>query len=379
MSDELTARFVKRFQSGAVVRLELARPTGRFSIAVLYGPSGCGKTTALRCLAGLDRPDEGRITFGAETWFDAGHRVNVTPQQRGVGFLFQDYALFPHRTAAGNVGYGLDHLTRAERRRQVGEVLDRFGLTGLSNRYPRQLSGGQQQRVALARVLARRPRLLLLDEPLSALDEPTREQVRQELRRVLAEARVPVVLVTHDRREATTLADHLVVLDGGAVRQQGVPGEVFAQPADLAVARAVGFETIVPGHVRRVEEGLATVAVGEVELVAVARPDAPAEVYVCVRAEDVVLLQGEVGAASARNRLRGVIRAVGVDGPVVRIDLDCGFPLRAVVTRPAAADLSLKEGTGAVALVKATAVHLVPRLEAEPGPGSRPTDWEENP
>ncbi|MBO0698651.1 MAG: ABC transporter ATP-binding protein [Zavarzinella sp.] len=373
MSGELTARFVKRFASGAVVRLDLARPADRFSIAVLYGPSGCGKTTALRCLAGLDRPDEGRITFGAETWFDAGRRVSVTPQERGVGFLFQEYSLFPHRTVAGNVGYGLDRLTRAERRRRVGEVLDRFGLANLGDRYPRQLSGGQQQRVALARVLARRPRLVLLDEPLSALDEPTREEVRQELRRVLAEAAVPVVLVTHDRREATSLADHLVVLDGGTVRQQGLPGDVFGRPADLAVARAVGFETIVPGHVRRVEEGLATVAVGEVEFVAVAGPDPPAEVYVCVRAEDVVLLQGEAGPTSARNRLRGVIRAVAVDGPVVRIDLDCGFPLRAVVTRPAAADLSLKEGAGAVALVKATAVHLIPR------PATGPADPEANP
>jgi molybdate transport system ATP-binding protein len=239
-------------------------------------------------------------------------------------------------------------------------VLDRLGLAGLGDRYPGRLSGGQQQRVALARALAGRPRLLLLDEPLSALDEPTREQLRHDLRRLLAEAGVPVVLVTHDRREVAALGDQVVVLDRGSVRQGGPAAEVFARPASLAVARAVGFETIVPGRIRSVENGLAAVTVGRTELAALAPPGISANVFVCVRAEDVLLVQGEVGATSARNRLRGTVRAVGTDGPVVRVELDCGFPLVAVVTRPAAADLGLCEGAEVSALVKATAVQLVP-------------------
>jgi molybdate transport system ATP-binding protein len=361
MSGELAARFVKRFGPGVAVGLDLVRPADRFSVAVLFGPSGCGKTTALRCLAGLERPDEGRIAFAGEVWFDAGRRVCLPPQRRGVGFLFQEYALFPHLSVAGNVAYGLGHLPRAERCRRVGDVLDRFGLVGLGDRYPRQLSGGQQQRVALARVLVRQPRLLLLDEPLSALDDPTREQVRHELRRLLVGSGVPVVLVTHDRREAAALADHLVVMDGGTVRQQGPAAEVFGRPADLGVARIVGVETILPGQVRRVEDGLATVAVGGAELLAVGPADGPTEVYVCVRAEDVVLSRGDVGMASTRNRLAGVVRSVSPDGPLVRVVVDCGFPLTAVVTRPAAEELGLGDGVGVVALLKATAVHLLPR------------------
>jgi molybdate transport system ATP-binding protein len=361
MSGELAARFVKRFGPDVAVELDLVRPADGASVAVLFGPSGCGKTTALRCLAGLERPNEGRIAFAGETWFDAGGRVCLPPQRRGVGFLFQEYALFPHLTVVGNVGYGLSGLPRAERRQRVGEVLARFGLAGLERRYPRQLSGGQQQRVALARVVVRRPRLLLLDEPLSALDDPTREQVRHELRQVLVGAGVPVVLVTHDRREAASLADHLVVMEVGAVRQQGPAAEVFARPADLGVARIVGVETVLPGRVRRVEGGLAVVAVGGAEVFAVGLPGDPAEVYVCVRAEDVVLLKGDVGASSARNRLAGVVRSAARDGPLVRVLIDCGFPLTAVVTRPAADELGLCEGAAVVALLKATAVHLLPR------------------
>ena len=361
MSGELSARFVKRFRSGMAVELNLVLPVDRFAVAVLFGPSGGGKTTALRCLAGLDRPDEGRIGFGTETWFDATRRVNLRPQRRGVGFLAQEYALFPHRTVVGNVGYGLGGLPRRDRLRRVADVLDRFGLTGLGDRYPHQLSGGQQQRVALARTLARRPRLLLLDEPLSALDEPTRDQVRHELRRLLAEAGVPVVLVTHDRREASALGDQVVILDGGTVRQEGPAADVFARPADLGVARAVGFETIVPGRVRSTADGLATVSVGGTEVIALGRPDCAGDVFVCVRAEDVVLVLGDLGKSSARNRFGGTVGAVVAEGPLVRVEVDCGFPLVAVVTRPAAAELSLRAGSEVTALVKATTVLLVPR------------------
>jgi molybdate transport system ATP-binding protein len=362
---DLDARFVKRYRGGPEVRAELAGG----GVTALFGPSGCGKTTTLRCLAGLDRPDEGTIRLGGETWYDRARRVFLRPQRRGVGLLFQDYALFPHRTVAGNVEFGLSGLPRAERQRRAGDVLDMLRVRGLEDRYPHQLSGGQQQRVALARVLVCRPRLLLLDEPLSALDGPTREELRPELRRVLADAGVPAVVVTHDRAEAAALADRVVVLDRGAIVQRGLVAEVFARPADVTAARIVGMETVHPGRVVRSADGLAAVAVGTAVVTAVAREGLPAEVYVCLRGEDVILVAGgEVGgAASARNRLPATVTAVTPEGPLVRVRLDAGFPLTSLVTRPACDELGLSVGRTVVAMIKAPAVHLIPRPEGKSG------------
>ncbi len=373
MNERLEARFEKRFPGGVTVGAGWDQPAGAFSVTVLFGPSGCGKTTALRCLAGLARPEAGAIRCDAEVWFDADRGVCLSPQRRGVGFLFQDYALFPHLTVAGNVGYALAGLARAERRRRVANLLAAFGLTGLEGRYPHQVSGGQQQRVALARTLARRPRLLLLDEPLSALDGPTREQLRPELRRQLAWFGVPVVLVTHDRTEALALADHLIVMDRGRVVQQGPPADVFTRPAGLAVARVVGTETVQPGRVVGVADGLATVQVGKAHVVAVAPEPPGRDVFVCIRGEDVVLQRGAGGESSPRNRLDGVVDSLTWEGPLVRVGLDCGFPLVALVTRPACTDLGLAVGDRLTALLKAPAVHLIPRPAAGPGGHQMPT------
>jgi molybdate transport system ATP-binding protein len=361
MSAEMVACFVKRFGTSVAAEVDLRRPTERFSVTVLFGPSGCGKTTTLRCLAGLERPEEGRIVFERTPWFDAGRGVFLPPQERGVGYLFQDYALFPHLTVGGNIGYGLRGVPRSERRRRVGEMLGLFQLIALETRYPHQLSGGEQQRTALARVLVLRPRLLLLDEPLSALDQPTREQLRPELRRLLAGFGVPVVLVTHDRTETMALADHVVVLDDGRVRQQGAVDEVFSRPAGVEVTRIVGTENVQPGRVVRTEDGLATVAVGDRQLVALA-PSTPAEhVYVCIRAEEVVLRKGTSDHTSSRNRLAGVVQRLTLEGPLVRVAIDCGFTLHVLVTRTACDELALRPGEPITALVKAPAVHLIAR------------------
>lgn len=228
MSDQLVARFEKRFDRGVTIAAEVTAPANRFSITVLFGPSGCGKTTILRCLAGLERPESGRIEFAGQTWFDADRRICLSPQQRDIGFLFQEYALFPHLTVADNVGYSLVSASRDDRRNRIDEMLKRFDLEGLGQRYPRQISGGQQQRVALARSLARRPKVLLLDEPLSALDSDLRDQLRAELRDRLADFAIPVVLVTHDRTEAASLADQVLVLSEGRITRFGAPADVFA-------------------------------------------------------------------------------------------------------------------------------------------------------
>jgi molybdate transport system ATP-binding protein len=227
VSSELVADFEKRFVRGPTIHGKLRLPGDRFHVTVLLGPSGSGKTTVLRALAGLERPDAGSIVFRGETWFAAADGICLSPQKRDVSFHFQEYALFPHLTVAQNVGYGLHDKPAADRTKTVSQLLDHFQIGDLSGRYPHQISGGQQQRVALARALARRPRLLLLDEPLSALDTDLRHELRPRLREWLAAFAIPVILVTHDRAEAATLADQVVVMEDGAELQTGPPGEVL--------------------------------------------------------------------------------------------------------------------------------------------------------
>ncbi|MDC0714399.1 molybdenum ABC transporter ATP-binding protein [Stigmatella sp. ncwal1] len=361
MVPALVVELEKRFQGGPTIQasLEWSATPGR--VAVLFGPSGAGKTTVLRCLAGLDRPERGRILFHGEPWCDTQAGVFLPPQQRRVGLLFQDYALFPHLTAEQNVQYGLSHLPASERRERSRSLFALLHLEGLEQRGPRELSGGQQQRVALARALAIRPKLLLLDEPLSALDAPSREQLRGELRRLLREFGVPTLVVTHDRLEALALGDDLVAMEGGRVRQVGPVAEVFNHPVELAVARMTGFETVLPGRILRREEGLATVAVGPHALTVLEPAQAGDEVFVCLRAEDVTLGPPEAAPTSARNRLPCTVVSLVPEGALVRVALDAGFPLVARVTRFSREELGLAEGRPVTATFKAPAVRLVPR------------------
>ncbi len=351
----------RRFRDGPAVRAALDVRLDDAPVTVLFGPSGAGKTTVLRCLAGLDRPERGFIRFRGETWFDAATRSFVPPQRRGVGLLFQDYALFPHLTVAGNIAYGLARAPRAEREARVREVARFLRIEDLLERRPARISGGQRQRVALARALAPHPRLLLLDEPLSALDGPTREELRGELRGLLERSGIPSLVVTHDRVEALALGDRLAVLAEGAIRQVGSVHEVFSDPADLVVARVVGTENVNPGRIVGREGGLALVQVGTAQLLAVDRQGVRGEVYACMRAEDVVLEPAPGTPTSARNELPARVQAVTHEGALVRVTLDCGFRLVTLVTRESAARLELALGLQVIALVKATAITLVPR------------------
>jgi molybdate transport system ATP-binding protein len=218
-------------------------------VVALFGASGAGKTLTLQCLAGLARPDRGRIVVNDMVFFDGGTGTNLPPRRRRLGYVFQGYALFPHLSVADNVGYGLHERSREERQRRTGEMLERLGLTALADRRPRELSGGQQQRVALGRALAVDPELLLLDEPLSALDVPLRRQLRTELMSVLREWGKATVLVTHDLAEAFQLADRIVIYDGGRIVQAAPKSELLSRPASEQVARLLGVRNILRGTV----------------------------------------------------------------------------------------------------------------------------------
>jgi molybdate transport system ATP-binding protein len=358
---ELACDLERHHPGGWSVRAALRLPLQGPTVTVLFGPSGAGKTTVLRCLAGLERPDGGTIRCGDELWFDAASGRCLSPQRRRAGFVFQDHALFPHLTVAENIGYGLAALDRGAREARVREAAGLVRLEPLLARRPARLSGGERQRVALARALAPRPRLLLLDEPLAALDAPTREELRAELRASLQQSGIPCLVVTHDRVEALALGDRLAVLADGAVRQVGPVHEVFSAPVDLAVARVVGTENVAPARVLERRDGLALVEVGPARLWGIDPGHLDGDAYACVRAEDVVLEPEPAAATSARNQLACTVRTLTVEGPLVRVALDCGFPLVALVTRGSAERLGLAPGRRMVALVKAPAVRIVPR------------------
>jgi molybdate transport system ATP-binding protein len=218
-------------------------------VTVLFGPSGAGKTLTLHCLAGLVRPHAGRIVVDGRVLFDGVSGVDVPPQGRRIGYVFQGHALFPHLTVRANIGFGLRREPAAIRAERVADVTARLELRGLEDRYPHELSGGQRQRVALGRALAIAPTCVLLDEPLSALDLPLRRALREELRACLAAWKVPAVLVTHDLAEAYELGDHVVIYEAGRVRQAAPRAELLRRPASEAVARILGFRNILRGRV----------------------------------------------------------------------------------------------------------------------------------
>ena len=345
----LTADIEKNFEGGVRIQLSLQIPDGA-PITILFGPSGSGKTTVLRCISGLEKLSAGRIIFKDQDW------TGLPPQKRPVGFLFQEYALFPHLRVRENIAYGArgrtETVSRAASMLKVGDVLERM---------PSELSGGQQQRVALARVLAREPQLLLLDEPLSALDVATRDHVRSELSHLLRTLKIPAIVVTHDWVDALTLGDWMVVMDGGRILQTGLPQEVFTKPQHRQVASAVGMDTVVSGRVLRRDAGIATLQVGSAQLAAADPGGDTVHYYVCIRGEDVTLEKGRAEQSSARNHLQGVVVGLTPAGILTKVLVDVGFELAGLVTRQAVEDLGLAEGARISAVFKASAVHLIPK------------------
>jgi iron(III) transport system ATP-binding protein len=237
----------KRYGTETVVE-DLSLSVREGEILTLLGPSGCGKTTTLRLIAGLERPDAGEVRLNGEVV--SGSEAFVAPEKRGVGVVFQEFALFPHLTAAENVAFGLSDRPEAEREARVADLLDLVGLEAQADSYPDELSGGQQQRVALARSLAPEPAILLLDEPFSNLDVDLRVKMREEVRRILKEAGVTAVSVTHDQEEALSISDRVAVMSDGNIEQVGRPERVFQHPESRFVAGFLGYASFVPGRVR---------------------------------------------------------------------------------------------------------------------------------
>ncbi|MET0627415.1 MAG: ABC transporter ATP-binding protein [Acidimicrobiia bacterium] len=323
------------------------------TVAVL-GPNGAGKTTLLRTLAGLVPIDGGRIVVDGQTVDEPAARCFVVPERRSVGVVFQNYLLFPHLNVLDNVAFGLRsrHVTRSESRRRALEWLERVGLADRAAVKPAELSGGQQQRVALARALAIEPHLLLLDEPLAALDVGTRIELRRELRTHLASFPGARVLVTHDLLDAVALADRLVVLEEGRVAQEGPVAEVSARPRSRYVADLVGVN-LLQGTGREHSVELASGAV-----VVTAEPvDGP--VYVAIPPQAVSLHRNQP-EGSARNVWSGRIQGTDLLGDRVRVHVEGLVPLVAEVTTGAVSELGLADDVEVWASVKATELTIYP-------------------
>ncbi|MFA7343293.1 MAG: ABC transporter ATP-binding protein [Terrimicrobiaceae bacterium] len=364
MAPTLDVAFAHRYPDGTEIRVEEVRlPAEPGRVTVLFGESGSGKSTFLRILAGLLRPAAGRVVFDRQPWLDTGRRLFLPPQQRRIGFVFQDYALFPHLTVFRNIACGLADLPRATREARVREAMDWLGLNGLADRMPSRLSGGQQQRVALARALVRQPELLLLDEPLSALDVQLRDRLRAELHALLVKTGIPAIVVTHDPCEALALADELVLLHRGRLLQSGPPTHVFNHPSSPEAAQMLGVETALDAVVESREGVLVRIVAAGVALTAVSpAPLAPGtHATACIRAEDVLLAAPGKPTGSARNHLPARVIRLSEAGGLMRLELDCGFPLRATLTRPSCEEMNLQPGSLIQAVIKAPKIHLIPR------------------
>jgi molybdate transport system ATP-binding protein len=356
-----------------VLKLDLARRLGDFSVAaelaferrsvlVLVGESGSGKTTLLKLLAGLLAPDRGRIEVDGEVWFDGETGASLPAAKRAVGYVPQDYALFPHLTVAENVAFGL----RAQGLRgraiapRVTAALERLGVASLAPRRPHQLSGGQQQRVAIARAIVLEPGLLLLDEPLSALDVQTRRAIRGELHRLLAELTCTTVYVTHHPTEALAFGEHIAVLEAGRISQSGTRDDLMRHPRSAYAAEFLGVNFFRGRIASHESGGIAHVRVASGEL-AVVDPGTDGEVTVIVHPREITLALTASGG-SARNVFAGAIEALVPEPPsgdLVRVTLATHPPLVAEVTRNAADALGLKPGLAVVASFKAAGAVVV--------------------
>ena len=340
------------------VEVDVTVPAGR--CLALVGPSGAGKSTVLGCIAGLLHPRRGRIAAGGGVWLDTSSGVDVAPQERRCGYLFQEYALFPHLSAWRNVAYGLAGDGRETKRERALELLRRLGVESVADARPRELSGGERQRVGLARALATEPAVLLLDEPLAALDASTKAEASRELLSVLSASHAPALLVTHDFSEAALLADEVAVIDSGTVVQTGTAAALSAAPASAFVAGFTGA-SVLTGVARAGDGGLTVVALDGGGTV-VSADAAAGPVSVATYPWELSLEPpGARGETSALNHVDASVTTVTVIGNRARVGLATPQELVAEVTAASVDRLGLAAGAPVVVSFKATATRLLAR------------------
>ena len=363
--EQLTVRVQKRFRgesdSQFTLEVELLVAAG---FTILFGASGAGKTTLLDCVSGLQTPDEGTIAIGETILFDSQSRVNLPPSRRSVAYLLQSLALFPHMTVEQNVQYGLASLNKADRDTRSGEVLESFRISSLVQRRPSEISAGERQRVALARALVTRPRVLLLDEPLTALDAVTKGRILDDLRAWNRRHRIPVLYVTHDREEVFALGESAIVLEEGRIVAQGSPHEVLQRPQSETVAQLAGFENIFECSLTgsHPEYGTMTCRIAGSTLdleVPLVRVNASLPLRVGIRAGDILLASSLPQGLSARNVLAGTITSLEQRDMKVIAVVTCGPAFEVHLTLGARESLQLKPGARVWLVVKTYSCHVL--------------------
>jgi molybdate transport system ATP-binding protein len=360
--DGLTVQLHKHF-SGAgrdfVLDLSFEVTAG---ITIIFGPSGAGKTTLLDCIAGLNTPDSGKIMTGNRVLFDHP-RTNVPVQHRKIGYVFQDLALFPHLTVGKNIEYGLSGINKSERKKS-NAILESFRIAHLRDRKPAEISGGERQRVALARALVTDPCVLLLDEPLAALDAATKSKIIDDLRAWNAAHAIPILYITHNREEVFALGDRVLVLENGRIIADGTPHGVMAAPRRESLAQLIGFENIFHATVTAVHEDRGTMtcrlANSNVELeTPLVRADVGTTLLVGIRAGDILLATVKPEGLSARNILPGRLLTLEQRDVIVAARADCGAEMEVHLTLAARDSLQLQPGHQVWLIVKTHSCHLM--------------------
>jgi molybdate transport system ATP-binding protein len=334
-------------------------------ITILYGPSGAGKTTLLDCIAGLTAPDSGKIVMAGQVFFDAARGIDLPVQRRRVGYVLQSLALFPHLSAERNIAYGLADVELSERRRKIDGILESFRIAHVRDRKPGEISGGEQQRVALARSLVTDPCVLLLDEPLAALDAVTKGKIIDDLRAWNHIHRVPILYVTHSREEVFALGERVLVLDHGRIAAQGTPQEVMTAPRQETVAQLVGFENVFPATVMAAHEDRGTMtcriagSAVELETPLVRAAEAGSAVRVGIRAGDILLATIPPRGLSARNVFPGRIVSLEQRDVTVVVKVDCGVVMEVHLTLAARDSLGLRAGGEVWLILKTYSCHVM--------------------
>ena len=333
---------------------------------VLFGPSGAGKSTILRAIAGLIEPTSGFISIGGDTVFDKNQKIWVPPYKRKIGYLTQQYHLFPHLSVFKNIAYGLSRNTKAASAALISDLLEKFQLSGLEHRYPWEISGGQQQRVALARALASSPRALLLDEPFASLDSELRRAILNEIRRILEFAKVPIIVVTHEREEAVAIGDEIQVIDSGHTLAKGEPINVLGHPGQERVASLIGVENLIPMNIidTSTSEGTMTCVPRELDGPRIEVPLGggyeSGYTTIGIRASDIILAYYKIDNSSARNQIQGVVSEINTNSPGYQITLNCSeIPLKCNITGTSLSEMDIKIGSSLWAIFKASSCFIV--------------------